>query len=143
MSRSLRPLAIAGLLGALVMPALAGGPRHGDHGLKDKLEQLDLTEAQRANIDQVMEAQRVARLEVRTELRAASRALADAIDANADAATIAQLAITRHKLEQAQREQVQQTRAEVKELLTEDQRAELRGSMKERHRGGEGKAKRR
>lgn len=129
MFRTLRPLALTGLLLALASPALAG-PDRGGPAVMHKLERLDLTEAQRAEIKSVFQENREALQPLRAEIRETRNTLSEAIEAGDDTATIAELAIARHTLEVRHREVVRAAKSEVRALLTEAQIAELKAGRR-------------
>lgn len=131
MTKPFRPLALFGLLAALTLPALAGGPRGGP-GFDRHLQDLDLTVEQREQIKEIRQSRASELREARIETRSADRSLSEAIEAGADESTIATLAIARHDAQRAARELRASTRADVQGVLTEEQIAELKDRRRQR-----------
>ena len=124
MNKILRPFALLGLIGALTLPAFAGGPRGAD-GFQRQMQHLDLTSEQRADITAIREARAPELKQARIEVRKTDRALSEAIESDADKAAIADLAIARHEAKLTAREVNQSLRADMRAVLTEEQVAQL------------------
>ncbi|TVQ94909.1 MAG: periplasmic heavy metal sensor [Deltaproteobacteria bacterium] len=131
MNKILRPFALLGLLGALTLPAFAGGPRGAD-GLQRHMQQLDLTTEQRAELSALRESRAPELRQARIEVRKADRALSDAIESDADKSAIADLAIARHEAKLGAQEVNQSLRADLRAVLTEEQVAQLQDRRKSR-----------
>ena len=151
MSKSLfRTLLLGGVLAAAAVPAVGfaagGGPgahgaRHGGHfahKLMAVADEIGLTDAQKARIKAIFEANKPKAQALRTEMRETLTALDKAIDGGADNDTIAELAIEAHSIRAETKELKQKVRKEVGAVLTPEQKAKLK-EMRQARRGGEGK----
>ena len=132
MTKPFRPFALVGLLAAITLPALAGGPRGGPD---QPLQQLDLTVEQRAQISEIKQTRMVEMREARLEVRQSDRSLAEAIEAGADKIAIADLAIARHEAQQVARELRQSMRADMHAVLSDEQAADLQEIRGQRGQG--------
>lgn len=138
MTLTLRSLALFGMLAA--MPALAHGPRGGAMMMDRGLDQIELSADQRTQIESIKAAHREAMQSLRGEMRETRVELAKAIDSGADDATVAQLARAQHGLDGELRTLRKSAMMEVRGVLTDEQRAELKASRADRRgqRGGGG-----
>jgi protein CpxP len=132
MFRSLRSLAVVGLLAVAAVPSLANGPGGAGRPLAAALEQLDLSEAQRAEIQRIRHAAREAAAPLRDELREGRMALREALDAGADDRTIATLARSQHALGNELRDLRKGAMQQAKAVLTPEQQAQLQAMRAER-----------
>lgn len=141
MNRTLKTLLLGGLVTAAALPvaAIAGGHRGGGpgmHHMERMAEELDLTEAQKAQIKEIVAENRAEAATVRGQVRATMIELDQAIESGADNDTIATLAKEAHTLRTQARELRGETREEISTVLTDAQKAqleELRAERREAH----------
>lgn len=132
MFRSLRTLAVVGLIAVAAVPSLAHGPGAGGGPLAAAMSELDLTDTQRTEIEKIREATREAMATVRAEMRDNRQSLVGAIESGADDKTVATLARAQHGLAGEARALRHGAMQEAKGLLTDEQVARLKELRAER-----------
>ena len=130
---TLVPLALAVALAAgLALPALAGpGARGAGFPLRRALRQLDLSDAQKAQLRSAREAQRPAFEELRSRMRTDREALKGLLDAGTkDYAAIGKAVVRLDETRKALKSEREKGRAALEQVLTPEQKAKLEGFMR-------------
>lgn len=117
---------------------------HRGHGAGARIlrmaDELGLSDAQKAEVQGILESARPAAQALRQDMRGTLRALDQAITSGADNDTIAELAIEAHGLRAEGRELKKEVRQQIGAVLTPEQKAELKEMRQARRgeRGGKG-----
>ena len=110
---------------------------HGKHGFHEKLKELNLTEAQQAQVKDIMEKQKPQREARWKEMRESHKALREASRGeNYDAAKVRELANKQAQLKAEMTVQRIETMHQVYALLTPEQKQKWDAQRERRH-GGE------
>ena len=128
-------LSAAALAGALALaPALSaqppgrGGGRMGGM-LRHALGALDLSQDQKDKIHEILQAEKPALQSLREQMRTDRRALRDAADSNADAATVGNAFLKLRSDRQAMRAERDKVKTQIETLLTPEQKAKFEGFL--------------
>lgn len=116
-------------LGATIALAGPGAKRPGIMQMADELE---LSEEQRTAIEGIVSESRSEGMALRQEGRSLKLAMKNAIESNADDATVANLAREMYAIRAQGREIRLGARSEIKEILTEEQLSALKARRVER-----------
>ena len=130
-------MALAAVLAAPGMSvAFSGGehgPRHHKHQMFERMaEKLELTEGQKAQLKANREAGRESRMAERKEMRELRDQLREAVDSEADQATLDQLSVELGRLKVAEMQRRKKMQEQFEAILTDEQKAKLEQMKSER-----------